>query len=101
MKFPLHSHPKVSNWPPGMGGAHARATIFPMPGEGTLKNALLIQDDDTRYLTLEVDYLGNRFSGALFATDPRDPDVTYGLYTALRNCLNMDLRDIGNVEVDL
>jgi hypothetical protein len=83
-----------------MGGAYGRGTIFPRPGEGTLKDVQLVQGDP-RYLTLEVDHLGNKFSGALFATDPQDPDVTYRLYMALRNCLNRDLQDVGYVEIDL
>jgi len=86
-----------------MGGAHGRGTIFPRPGESTLKSVLLVpgEQDVARHLTIEVDHLGNMFNGVLFAKDPQEPDVIYRLYTALRNCLNQDLQDVGNVEVDL
>jgi hypothetical protein len=103
MKAPLISHPKIQNWPPPMGGAYGRGTIFPNPGEGALVEVIPVPVDQDRpaCLTLVVDHLGNRFSGELFAADPGDTKTIDLLGAELRKRVGKSLHDIGMVEVDL
>src|SRR5947209_8639567 len=98
----LRYHPKMkwrnaTSWPPPWAGSYGPGSKFPIGEMGVLKNVEYRQSYGQlpEHLTLDIEYEGGIFSGALCVDDPQ---LLTRLYPWLRERLGSTIRKIGDME---
>jgi hypothetical protein len=103
MKAHLYNHPKLFKWPPDTGGSYGSNTVFPLPGQATLRAVSLLEpiDDQPRHLSIVIEFRGDRSSGEIYFADQSDEEARRKLHTFLKTQIGKEINDISVCEVDL
>ena len=105
MKAYMHSHRKITNWPPEPRGSYGRGYALPTAGQGKLHSGVEFVDvsfyTGPRHLLVEVEFQGRLYRGPVLAADPEDHQTLPALLNELKKQIGKDMKDISNMQFDL
>ncbi len=104
MKAYMHSHRKITNWPPEPRGSYGRGDVFPTAGQGKLHEVEFVdasRQTGPEHLLVEVEFQGRLYRGPVLAADPEDHQTLPALLNELKKQIGKDMKDISNMQFDL
>ena len=103
MKAYMHSHRKITNWPPEPRGSYGRGDVFPTAGQGKLHEVEFVdasRQTGPEHLLVEVEFQG-RLPGTGLAANAEDHQTLPALLNELKKQIGKDMKDISNMQFDL